>query len=134
MGLSFFFKFDIYFFLRETPYDEKLIQRYRKALDTAVKIATVHNVLPISGRTIIFCNLRRDADVPCQAAKKGLGKPRTVSITIFFYYLRNVVIWGNMMYFIYMLTLSWYYYFFVFASLNVLLLSSFLLPWLTPCS
>jgi hypothetical protein len=69
-------------FLRETPYDAKLIQRYRKALDTAVKIATVHNVMPIRGRTVIFCNLRPDAQVPCQAAKKGLGKPRTVSISV----------------------------------------------------
>ena len=64
---------------RETPYDERLIQRYRKALDTAVKIATVHNVLPIRGRTVICCSLSPQMNKPCQSAKKGLGKPRTVS-------------------------------------------------------
>jgi len=33
-----------------------LFQQYRSALDESVKIATVHNIKPIRGRTIIFCN------------------------------------------------------------------------------
>ena len=63
---------------RETPYDKALIQRYRKALDTAVKIATVYNVQPIKGKTIVLCDIGENMDVNCTAAK-GLGKPRKVS-------------------------------------------------------
>ena len=59
------------------PYDKALLQRYRKALDTTVKIATVHNIDPISGTTIIFCNLGYNMNRPCTAAR-GLGKPRMV--------------------------------------------------------
>ena len=65
-------------FHRETPYDAALINRYRKALDTAVKIATVYNVQPIRGRTVILCDIGPNMQVPCTAAR-GLGKPRTVS-------------------------------------------------------
>ena len=65
-------------FFRETPFDTNLINRYKKALDTAVKLATVYNVQPIRGRTVILCNTGPDMEVPCTAAR-GLGKPRTVS-------------------------------------------------------
>ena len=77
---------------RETPYDERLLQRYRKALDTAVKIATVHNVMPIRGRTVIFCSLSEQMKKPCQSAKKGLGKPRTVSCVTDYWLLNNRVL------------------------------------------
>ena len=60
------------------PYDKEIIQRYRKALDTSVKIATVHNVSPIKGITIILCNLGNNMNRPCTAAR-GLGKPRQIS-------------------------------------------------------
>ena len=63
--------------ISEVPYDKSLIQRYRKALDTAVKIATTHNVQPIRGRTILLCDVGEHMDRPCSSAK-GLGKPRTV--------------------------------------------------------
>ncbi len=62
---------------REVLYDKALLDRYRKALDTAVKIATVHNIDPIPGTTVIFCNLGYHMNRPCTAAK-GLGKPRMV--------------------------------------------------------
>lgn len=62
---------------KETPYDEALISRYHKALDTAVKLATVYNVQPIRGRTVILCDTGPNMDVPCTAAR-GLGKPRTM--------------------------------------------------------
>ncbi len=62
---------------REALYDKALIERYRKALDTTVKIATVHNIDPIAGTTIIFCNLGYGMNKPCTAAR-GLGKPRMV--------------------------------------------------------
>lgn len=63
--------------IKEVPYDKNLIQRYRKALDTAVKIATTHNVQPIRGRTILLCDIGRGMNKPCSSAK-GLGKPRTL--------------------------------------------------------
>ena len=63
----------------EVPYDLPLLSRYRKALDTAVKIATLHNVQPIRGTTVIFCDLSQHMNTPCTAAR-GLGKPRQVSI------------------------------------------------------
>lgn len=63
---------------KETPaIDPKLIQRYRTALDNALKIATVYNVKPISGSTLILCNVGSNMERPCTAAR-GLGKPRTV--------------------------------------------------------
>jgi telomerase protein component 1 len=58
------------------PYDLALLQRYKKALDCSVKIATQHNCQPIPGRTFVFCNLSQSMSQPCQAAR-GLGKPRT---------------------------------------------------------
>lgn len=61
---------------KDLHYDLALLQRYRKALDSAVKIATQHNCQPIPGRTFVFCNLSQAMSEPCQAAK-GLGKPRT---------------------------------------------------------
>ena len=55
------------------PFDTALINGYRKALDKSVKIATVHNVKPIKGKTIIFANVGPSMFRPCTAAK-GLGK------------------------------------------------------------
>ncbi|XP_013407026.1 telomerase protein component 1 isoform X1 [Lingula anatina] len=63
---------------KEVPFDPPLLNRYRKALDTAIKIATTYNVQPIKGTTVIFCNLGKTMNRPCTAAK-GLGKPRQVS-------------------------------------------------------
>jgi len=60
------------------PYDKALLERYHKALDKAVQLATIHNVQPIPGTTVILCDLRPTMQQPCTSAK-GLGKPRTVS-------------------------------------------------------
>lgn len=49
-----------------------LFDEYRKALDTAVKISTVHNVDPIRGSTVVFCNVGEETDSVCKTAK-GLG-------------------------------------------------------------
>ena len=54
-----------------------LLDRYRKALDAALKISTSYNVKPIGGSALIICYLDKDADAPCTSAK-GLGKPRTI--------------------------------------------------------
>ena len=64
--------------VKELPVvDPKLVERYRTALDSALKIATCYNVKPISGTTVILCNVGSNMNRPCTAAK-GLGKPRTV--------------------------------------------------------
>ncbi len=57
--------------------DLKLLQRYKNALDTALKISTCYNVKPIGGSTLILCNVGSNMDRPCTAAR-GLGKPRKV--------------------------------------------------------
>lgn len=57
--------------------DTALLQRYRSAVDNALKIATCYNVKPISGSTLILCNVGSNMNRPCTAAR-GLGKPRTV--------------------------------------------------------
>lgn len=44
-------------FFREIKYTQELLSRYRKALDTAVKISTRHNVKPIRGKTYIYCDV-----------------------------------------------------------------------------
>jgi len=66
---------------RELPYDKVLLERYRKALDRAVQLATIHNIQPIPGTTVILCDLRFMMQQPCTSAK-GLGKPRTVSYVV----------------------------------------------------
>ena len=63
---------------KEVPkVDPQILHRYRTALDNALKIATCYNVKPISGSTLILCNVGSNMDRPCTAAR-GLGKPRTV--------------------------------------------------------
>ncbi|KAL4232139.1 hypothetical protein ACF0H5_009714 [Mactra antiquata] len=62
---------------KETPFDTNLLNRYKKALDTSVKLATVYNVSPIRGTTVILCDVGSNMNTPCTAAR-GLGKPRTM--------------------------------------------------------
>ena len=57
--------------------DVALIQRYKSALDTALKISTCYNVKPIPGSTLIFCSVGKEMKRRCTSAR-GLGKPRTV--------------------------------------------------------
>ena len=59
------------------PVNPELLKKYRNALDTALKIATRHNVKPIKGNTVVLCNVGSSMDKPCTSAR-GLGKPRTV--------------------------------------------------------
>jgi len=55
-----------------------LIKKYRDALDTSVKLATVHNVKPIRGSTVVFCNVSHAMDANCKSAR-GLGPTRSLS-------------------------------------------------------
>ncbi|XP_035668801.1 telomerase protein component 1-like [Branchiostoma floridae] len=59
-------------------YDLPLLNRYRTALDTAVKIATCYNVAPIKGTTVIAMAMNDEMEMACTAAR-GLGKPRTLT-------------------------------------------------------
>lgn len=64
--------------VKEPPkVDTKLLEQYRSALDNALKIATCYNVKPISGSTLILCNVGSNMARPCTAAR-GLGKPKQV--------------------------------------------------------
>ena len=57
--------------------DLSLVQKYKSALDTALKISTCYNVKPIPGTTLILCNVGSNMKTPCTSAR-GLGRPRTV--------------------------------------------------------
>ncbi|XP_039262627.2 telomerase protein component 1-like [Styela clava] len=64
---------------KEFAYNQELINRYRKALDTAVRIATVSNVPPIQGHTVILCDVRYDTMQKRCTSSKGLGSSRTLA-------------------------------------------------------
>mmetsp|Transcript_17840 Transcript_17840/g.53578 ORF Transcript_17840/g.53578 Transcript_17840/m.53578 type:complete len:805 (+) Transcript_17840:292-2706(+) len=55
--------------------DAALLKKYREALDTAVKFATVYNVKPIRGNTVVFCNVSSAMRADCSSAT-GLGGVR----------------------------------------------------------
>eukprot|EP01116_Phalansterium_solitarium_P003943 TRINITY_DN1478_c0_g1_i1.p2 TRINITY_DN1478_c0_g1~~TRINITY_DN1478_c0_g1_i1.p2 ORF type:complete len:706 (+),score=379.58 TRINITY_DN1478_c0_g1_i1:128-2245(+) len=56
--------------------DEPLIARYRDALDTAIRIATVHNLVPIEGNTAVFIDV--SGSMSCQVHSAGkMGKITT---------------------------------------------------------
>lgn len=55
----------------------ELIKQYKDALDTAVKFATVHNVKPIRGSTIVFCSV---SDSMCSQALSGRSVGRVKSL------------------------------------------------------
>ncbi len=51
---------------------QSLFQEYRDALDSAVKLATIHNIKPIHGSTVVFCNASKEMAIDCNTAK-GMG-------------------------------------------------------------
>jgi len=51
---------------------QKIFDDYRNALDQAVKHATTHNVQPIKGSTVVFCNVSRETKESAPGAK-GMG-------------------------------------------------------------
>ena len=56
------------------PFTKELINRYRKSLDKAVRIATIFNTKQIPGRTVIYIDLGTDRFGNLPKAAKGLGK------------------------------------------------------------
>jgi telomerase protein component 1 len=55
-----------------------LFQEYREALDKAVKIATIHNIKPIRGSTVVFVNSSAAMQQDCSTAK-GMGAIRKLN-------------------------------------------------------
>uniref|UniRef100_A0A8C4PWU5 TROVE domain-containing protein n=2 Tax=Eptatretus burgeri TaxID=7764 RepID=A0A8C4PWU5_EPTBU len=53
------------------------LQRYRSALDTALKIATTYNIPRLPGTTVILCNFSQEMSFSCFSAR-GLGKAHLV--------------------------------------------------------
>jgi len=63
--------------LSDMKYDSDLIKKYRKALDTALRISCVHNITPMPGCSILICDVGWDLDVQCFSVK-SFGKTKTV--------------------------------------------------------
>ncbi|XP_067833090.1 telomerase protein component 1-like, partial [Heptranchias perlo] len=60
---------------RDVRYDQDLLEKYRRALETAVEISATHNLPPLPGRTVVLCYVNETMDWPCLGAK-GLYVPR----------------------------------------------------------
>jgi len=45
--------------------DEPLIKKYKESIDTAIRISTMHNIKPIEGNTVIFCDVSGSMKCPC---------------------------------------------------------------------
>uniref|UniRef100_A0A7S4G7Z1 TROVE domain-containing protein n=1 Tax=Eutreptiella gymnastica TaxID=73025 RepID=A0A7S4G7Z1_9EUGL len=56
----------------------ELLEQYRSALDTAVKLATMHNIRPIHGSTIVMCNVSEAMEVSASGARGMGASVRTV--------------------------------------------------------
>jgi telomerase protein component 1 len=57
--------------------DMPLIARYREAIDTAVRLSTLHNIKPIEGLTVVFCDVSGSMSCPC-STKGNMGSIQTV--------------------------------------------------------
>jgi len=57
--------------------DLPLIARYREAIDTAIRIATMNNIKPIEGSTVLFCDVSGSMKCPC-STKGNMGTIQTV--------------------------------------------------------
>ena len=57
------------------PILPELLDQYSDALDESVRLATVHNLSPIYGRTVVLCNVKES---PIGSGQQGVGSVRTV--------------------------------------------------------
>lgn len=57
----------------------------------AVKIATIHNIKPIRGSTVVFCNASAEMNSICNTAKNlgALSKLNEVGVLLGFAYLHK---------------------------------------------
>jgi len=49
--------------------DIPLIAKYREAIDTAIRLSTMHNIKPIEGNTVVFCDV--SGSMKCKCSSKG---------------------------------------------------------------
>lgn len=54
---------------KEITYKKCTLDSYRAALNTAIKVATIHNLEPIKGKTVIIYSLNTQSQSLCSAAK-----------------------------------------------------------------
>lgn len=64
-----------------------VIEKYKSALDQAVKLTVRHNIPPVRGSTLILCNCTRDSRTK---TVKSLGKTWKVSDFSLLNVLKNV--------------------------------------------
>lgn len=57
--------------------DLPLISRYRQSIDTAIRLSTLHNLTPIPGKTVVFCDVSGSMRCPC-SSRGNLGSLQTV--------------------------------------------------------
>jgi len=57
--------------------DQPLIDRYRQSIDTAIRFATMKNIKPIEGRTVVFCDVSGSMKCPC-STKGNMGSLQEV--------------------------------------------------------
>jgi len=57
--------------------DQPLIERYRQAIDTAIRFATMKNIKPIDGKTVVFCDVSGSMKCPC-STKGNMGSLQQV--------------------------------------------------------
>lgn len=62
---------------QEITYNKSTLDAFRAALDTAIKVATTHNLEPIKGKTVIICCLDMNSHHICNSAK-GFGRSWSV--------------------------------------------------------
>jgi len=56
--------------------DLPLIKRYQQAIDTAIRLSTVHNLRPIEGSTVVFCDVSGSMKHPC-SSRGNMGSLQT---------------------------------------------------------
>lgn len=57
--------------------DIPLITKYREAIDTAIRLATMKNIKPIEGKTVVFCDVSGSMKNPC-STRGNMGSIQTV--------------------------------------------------------
>jgi len=57
--------------------DNPLIQKYQQAIDTAIRISTLHNIKPIEGSTVVFCDVSGSMKCPC-SSRGNMGSLQSV--------------------------------------------------------
>lgn len=76
------FLYVLYIFTARINYDQGLLNRFKKALETSLKISVVHNISPIAGTTMILIDVD-EVDSNQVLTKSTSAVQRTVSSSLF---------------------------------------------------